>query len=50
VSKRKKQTVFRDQIRVTGEAEYIIRKAQDRDARVVTLGSLVFFSTDTADA
>jgi hypothetical protein len=50
MSKRKKQTVLRDQVRVTGEAEYIIRKAQDRDARVVTLGNIAFFSTDTGDA
>jgi len=50
MSRRKKRTVLRDQIRVAGEAEYIIRKAQDRDARVVTLGSIAFFSTDTGDA
>ncbi len=50
MSRRKKRIVFRDQIRVTGEAEYIIRKAQERDARVVSLGNIAFFSTDTGDA
>ncbi len=35
---------------MTGEADYIIGKAQKRDARVVTLGSIVFFSTDIGDA
>jgi hypothetical protein len=50
MSKQKKRTVLRDQIRVAGEAEHIIRKAQDRDARVVTLGNIAFFSTDTGDA
>ena len=35
---------------MTGEADYIIRKAQERDARVVMLGSIAFFSTDTGDA
>ncbi len=50
MSKRKKRTVLRDKIRVAGEADYIIRKAQEGDARVVTLGNIVFFSTDTGDA
>jgi hypothetical protein len=50
MSRREKRTVFRDEIRITGEAEYIIRKAQKRDARVVTLGNIAFFSTETADA
>ena len=35
---------------MTGEADYIIGKAQKRDARIVTLGSILFFSTDTGDA
>lgn len=48
--RRKKRTLSRDQICITGEAEYIIRKAQERDTRIVTLGTLVFFSTDTGDA
>lgn len=35
---------------ITGEASYIINRAQANDARVVTLGPLVFFSTQTGDA
>jgi hypothetical protein len=35
---------------VTGEAANIIRRAQNRDARVVSLGPLVFFSTESGDA
>lgn len=50
MSRRKKRTVLRDEIRVVDEAEYIIRKAQELDARVVTLGNLAFFSTSTGDA
>ena len=46
----RRQTVLRDQVCIAGEAEHIIRKARDRDARVVTLGSIAFFSTDTGDA
>jgi hypothetical protein len=50
MSKRKKRTVLRDHIRVTGETEYIIRKARERDARVVTFGNIALFSTNTGDA
>lgn len=50
MSSRKKRTVRRDSIRVMGEAEYIIRKAQERGARIVTLGNIAFFSTETGDA
>lgn len=32
------------------EAEYIARRAADRESRVVTLGPLLFFSTSTGDA
>jgi hypothetical protein len=32
------------------EAKYIIQRAQEYHSRVVTLGSLVFFSTYTGDA
>jgi|APEBP8051073178_1049388.scaffolds.fasta_scaffold11821_3 hypothetical protein len=35
---------------VTGEVSYIQRLALQRDARVVTLGSLVFFSIQSGDA
>ncbi len=50
MSKQKRRKLSRDQISVTGEANHIIGKAQEHDARVVTLGSIVFFSTDTGDA
>jgi hypothetical protein len=35
---------------IAGEVSYIIRKAQELEGRVVTLGPLVFFSTETGDA
>jgi hypothetical protein len=50
MSRQNRQTVLLDHIRVTGEANRMIRKAQERDARVVTLGSIAFFSTETGDA
>jgi hypothetical protein len=33
-----------------GEAGYIVRRAAERDARVVSLGPLLFFSTNAGDA
>jgi hypothetical protein len=48
--KPKQQVLSRPQINITGEVSYIIERAQQRDARVVSLASLVFFSTDTGDA
>jgi hypothetical protein len=42
--------VSRDQVSIQGEARYIIERAQEHDARVVMLGPLVFFSTETGDA
>jgi len=50
MSKRKRRTLSRDQVSITREADYIIGKAQQCDSRVVTLGSLVLFSTETGDA
>lgn len=35
---------------VVREVEYIVARAAESDARVVTLGQLVFFSTETGDA
>jgi hypothetical protein len=35
---------------ITDEANYIIGRAQDNDARVITLGPLILFSTETGDA
>ncbi len=43
-------SVSRVQMNITTEADYIIERAQERDGRVVSLGPLVFFSTETGDA
>lgn len=37
-------------VSVRGEAEYIVRRAARGKAHVVTLGLLLFFSTETGDA
>ena len=47
---RKKRQLRREEINLRGEADYIARRAAERDARTVTLGPLVFFSTETGDA
>jgi len=44
------QVLSREQISISREINYIIRRARDHDARLVTLGALVFFSTETGDA
>jgi hypothetical protein len=44
-----KRVAARD-ISVLGEAAYIVQRAVERDARVVSLGALLFFSTTTGDA
>jgi hypothetical protein len=46
----RKQHLSREQINIRGEAEYIVRCAAEHDARVVTFGPIVFFSTETGDA
>jgi len=46
----RKQQLSREQINIKREVEYIVRRATERDARVVALGPLVFFSTETGDA
>lgn len=48
--KHQQRVLNQNQISIVGEANYIISRAQDHDPRVVTLGSLVFFSTETGDA
>jgi len=40
----------RDEVSVTREATYIIRRAQEHDSRIVKFGSIVLFSTQTGDA
>ena len=49
-SRPSKTILSRDQISITGEANYIINRAENYDSHVVSLGSLVFFSTETGDA
>jgi hypothetical protein len=46
----KQQALSREQINITREAKYIIERARNFDARIVTLGPLVLFSTETGDA
>ena len=48
--KPKKKKLNREQISVLGETNYIISRAQHYDSRVVSLGSLIFFSTETGDS
>ena len=36
--------------RLADEARYILRRAAEHDGRVVTIGQLVLFSTETGDA
>jgi len=49
--KPKKQRILScEKISINREANYVIEKAQVHDSRVVSLGGLVFFSTQTGDA
>lgn len=50
MKRRKQQILSREEVSISKEADYIIKKAQSYDSRVVGLGSLVFFSTQTGDA
>jgi hypothetical protein len=40
----------RGEISITREADYIIRRAQERDSRIVNFGQILLFSTQTGDA
>ena len=44
------QVLRKEQISIIKEAGYIVKLAQRGDARVVTIGGLVFFSTSGGDA
>ena len=46
----KPQVLRREQVSITGEANYIISRAKSNGVRVVILGPLIFFSTETGDA
>ena len=50
ISRPKKKKLNREQISIIGESNYIINRAQNYESRVVSLGSLIFFSTETGDA
>src|SRR6201993_2027848 len=45
-----RQTVGGKGFRLAGEIAYIQDKAADHDGRMVTIGQLILFSTDTGDA
>ena len=46
----KKKKLNRNQISIISVSNYIINRAQNYDSRVVSLGSFIFFSTETGDA
>ena len=48
--RRSQRVLQREQISITGEADYIIRCAANHETHILTLGPLVFFSTGTGDA
>ena len=39
-----------EQINISREADYIVQRAQESDVRIVRLGALVLFSTQSGDA
>ena|SRR3990172_8953132 len=45
-----KQLLNREQISISREADYIVQRAQEGEARIVRLGALVLFSTLSGDA
>jgi hypothetical protein len=49
-SQTQKQVLRKEQVSVSKEVEYIIRRAQEMDARVVRLGTLILFSAVSGDA
>jgi hypothetical protein len=46
----RQQRLSGEQINIRREVDYIVGRAAERDARIVTLGPLVFFSTESGDA
>jgi len=50
MKRRKQRHLSREEVSINREADYIIKKAQAHDSRVVGLQGLVFFSTHTGDA
>jgi len=50
MSRRKQRLLSREQISMNREADYIIKRAQLYESRVVLINGLIFFSTQTGDA
>ena len=50
MTRRIRKMLSRDQLSIIGEIGYIVKKALERDSRVVRLGNLILFSTQTGDA
>ncbi len=50
MSQRKQRLLRKEQISMNGEADYIIKRAQLFESRVVLINGLIFFSTQTGDA
>lgn len=50
LKRRKQRLLSREEVNINREADYIIEKAQIHDSRVIGIGELVFFSTQTGDA
>ena len=46
----RRQILSQPQINITQEANHVIERAQAYEARIVSLGPLIFFSTETGDA
>jgi hypothetical protein len=46
----KRKALRPEEVNIGREIEYIVRRAQEREARLVSLGDLVLFSTQTGDA
>ncbi len=47
---RQVRSICADLLSIAREVDYIIARAQERDARLVSLGPLVLFSTESGDA
>lgn len=47
---RKMKVLSQEQIKLHKEIEYIIKRAEECDSRVVSIGQLILFSTETSDA
>ena len=50
MTRRVRKMLSREQLSILGEIDYIIGKARERDSRVVRLGQLILFSSQTGDA